>query len=63
LQKHEKANEKVLIIEQGKEDSQFWNLFFQNQQKPTTNQLYGNVTEWDRLLIDVSIFKFYSPTL
>jgi len=29
-------------------------LFFKNQQKPPSNQLYGNVAEWDRVMIDLA---------
>lgn len=53
LQKNEKANEKVVTLEQGSEDQQFWSLFFKKQ-KPANNQLYGNVNEWSKLFIDVS---------
>lgn len=31
LQKNEKANEKIIHVDQGNEDNQFWNLFFKNQ--------------------------------
>ena len=54
LQQNEKANAKIVVLEQGNEDQQFWQLFFKNQQIPPASQLYGNVAEWDRLMIDVS---------
>ena len=28
LQKHEKANDKVITLDQGSEDKEFWSLFF-----------------------------------
>jgi len=55
LQQHEKANTEVKIVQQGKEDSQFWKLFFKNGNKPHPNVLYGNVNEWNNLLVNVSI--------
>ena len=53
LQQNEKASSKIVNVEQGQEDDQFWQMFFKNQQVPPTNKLYGNVVEWDRLLIDL----------
>ena len=53
LQKNERAGNQVEIVEQGKEANDFWALFFGNSQK--SNQLYGNVNEWNQILIDVSI--------
>ena len=63
LQKNERAPTQVQVIEQGSETDKFWNLFFQNKQKPQTNQLYGNVNEWNHLMLDVSIFFFFLTPL
>ena len=54
LQTHERANSQVLEIQQGQEDDKFWQLFFLNEERPPTEQLYGNMAEWDRLIIDLS---------
>jgi hypothetical protein len=58
LQRNEKAPEKVVIIEQGSEDAQFWQLFFQGKQVPPPNLLYGNVAEWNNLMIDLENINF-----
>jgi hypothetical protein len=54
LQQHEKANQEIVVIQQGKEDDRFWNLFFSSGEKPPTSSLYGSVAEWDRLIIDLA---------
>ena len=59
LQKNEKAPEEVKVIDQGSETNEFWNLFFQNKQKPSTSGLYGNVNEWNHILLDVSSFNLF----
>ena len=56
LQKNERAPEQVVTIEQGSEDAQFWSLFFPDKPVPQPNELYGNVAEWNNILIDVSTF-------
>lgn len=53
LQQNEKANAKIVHVEQGNEDNQFWSLFFKNQQKPPANQLYGKIGEWNSFMIDL----------
>jgi len=58
LQKNEKAPEKIVIIEQGSEDAQFWSLFFNGKPLPPTNELYGNVAEWNNLFIDIENINF-----
>ena len=54
LQKHEKASSEVVMVAQGEEPEQFWELFFTNQAKPDAEKLYGNVNEWNNLIIDLA---------
>jgi hypothetical protein len=58
LQKYEKAPSQIIVVEQGSEDAQFWNLFFQGKPTPPTNELYGNVAEWNNILIDLENINF-----
>jgi len=53
LQKNEKASSTVKVIAQGEEDDQFWTLF-SSSGKPESSELYGNVAEWDNLIIDLA---------
>lgn len=62
LQNHEKASQKVEIVNQGVESPQFWDMFFTNQSKPESSKLYGNVAEWNNLIIDVSLLQFLTLT-
>lgn len=58
LQQYEKANQDVKVISQGKEDAQFWKLFFKDGQKPQPHVLYGNVNEWNNLLVNLQTINF-----
>ena len=48
LQQHEKAGDKVQIIDQGKEPADFWSLVGKSAEP------YGNVNDWNSLLVNVS---------
>ena len=61
LVKHERANDQYEEVKQGQETDAFWSLFFGNS--PKTNPLYGNVNEWNPILIDVSNFSISKPLL
>lgn len=58
LQKNERAPNEVKVVDQGSESADFWNLFFQNKQKPSTSGLYGNVNEWNHILLDLANLDF-----
>ena len=58
LQRSERAPEKIVTIEQGSEDAQFWSLFFSGKTVPPTNELYGKVAEWNNLFIDLENINF-----
>lgn len=45
-------------MNQGQEDANFWALFFADDPKPSDNQLYGNVNEWNHLMIDIEKANF-----
>ena len=52
LRKYERASEDTVLVKQGQEGNDFWQMFgIQKHQKPTSY-----VADWSHLFIDVSLF-------